>query len=70
MKSDKSDLDITKATTNLADISTDRVESLKRSKSWGKKEHLFLLRYKNKNGDIQHCKDRHGITCYVDPTFK
>lgn len=47
-----------------------RTEKLKRSKSWGKKEYLFLYKYKNEEGEIQYAKDRHGITCYVDPTFE
>ena len=47
-----------------------RTQKLKRSKSWGKKEYLFLYKYKNEDGDKQYAKDRHGITCYVDPTFE
>lgn len=31
---------------------------------------MFLYKYKNKDGEVQYCKDRHGITCYVDPTFE
>lgn len=31
---------------------------------------MFIYKYNDKEGDTQYCKDRHGITCYVDPTFK
>lgn len=51
-------------------MSSDRITSLKRSKSWGKKEYLFLYKFKNSDGETQYCKDRHGITCYVDPSFE
>lgn len=31
---------------------------------------MFFYRYKNPDGETQLCKDRHGITCYVDPSFR
>ena len=29
-----------------------------------------MYKYQNKEGEVQYAKDRHGITCYVDPTFE
>jgi hypothetical protein len=51
------------------DLPNEQLEGLKRSKSWGRKEHLFIYRYTDKDGDVRYSKNRHGITCYVDPTF-
>lgn len=70
-KTNKLDFNSTRATNDLKDTGqSQRLSSLKRSKSWGKKQYLFLYKYKDKDGDVHYCKDRHGITCYVDPTFE